>query len=563
MTFLYIDFLDTTGALISMTHFINQYVPGFLDHQRRFPRQTVAYTVDGFATMAGACMGTSPVAVFIESASGIREGGRTGITAIVVGFYFLISLFFTPILASVPPYAIGPALVTVGALMMMNVVRIKWDMASEALPAFLTIVIMPLTNSIAYGVIAGIVGFIFINGLNFIIDKITEFFEVNLRGTDELPQFTQNTFIRSLTSRTRPSSPTNSMHGGFSGPASRSESLEEEQAAPPRSWWERIVDHMFGPLRPDEDGRDLSNQDLNHRDQHSNGAATPASPRPSPQSSRGFRSSDILETPFSSLPGGSFTNTPRSPHLPSLGSGLVSEGSRLSSLGSRAFYSMNDIGEPARNVQGVGTEGSALPPRPPSFSAAPVPPKEPEAVSPYRPTGPSLQAIRAASPAPSGSVPRRGSIIDLIQNWDTLAKEAEGDSGRSSLAGDLLQTSESGPTPRTSSGRRSTDPFLRLSIERTTSAPEVAERAFRWPDRPDAGSGSGKKLGGEGGVAGTEQAREGSSTVAGAEGSGQVEGGAPGGEAGVEQVGVEGLQAMGPPASDPPAEVPTKPLKLS
>jgi AGZA family xanthine/uracil permease-like MFS transporter len=98
------------GTLLSMTHFINNYVPGFLNEKREFPRQTIAYCVDGVATMAGALMGTSPVAVFIESAAGIREGGRTGITALVVAFYFFIALFFEPILGEEPPPGSYPLL---------------------------------------------------------------------------------------------------------------------------------------------------------------------------------------------------------------------------------------------------------------------------------------------------------------------------------------------------------------------------------------------------------------------------------------------------------------------
>ena len=100
-------------------------------------------------------MGTSPVTTYIESAPGLAEGGKTGLTAIVVSFYFLLSVFFAPLLASVPPWATGPALIIVGAMMMRGVVEIDWDNHAEAIPAFVTIALMPLTYSIAYGIIGG------------------------------------------------------------------------------------------------------------------------------------------------------------------------------------------------------------------------------------------------------------------------------------------------------------------------------------------------------------------------------------------------------------------------
>jgi len=155
ITFLYIDILDTTGTLFSMAKFA-----GFVDAKGNFPGQYFAFMSDATAICAGSLLGSSPVTTFIESSTGIREGGRTGITAITVSFYFFLSLFFTPLLASIPPWAVGPALVLVGVMMIKSVVEINWEDLREGVPAFVTIVIMPLTYSIAYGLIGGICTFI-------------------------------------------------------------------------------------------------------------------------------------------------------------------------------------------------------------------------------------------------------------------------------------------------------------------------------------------------------------------------------------------------------------------
>ncbi|CAK0784105.1 hypothetical protein CVIRNUC_007308 [Coccomyxa viridis] len=202
VTFLYVDFLDTTGTLFSMASFINNYVPGFMNAKKEFPRQTFAFCVDGLSSIIGSFMGTSPIAAFIESASGIREGGRTGLTALTVSLWFFVSLFFGPVLSSVPPYAIGPALITVGALMMMNVVRIKWEQAAEALPAFITIILMPMTYSIAYGIIGGLLSYIVINGANLLLDKLAECMHWSIAGTDAQPSGAGGSFISRLQSNT-------------------------------------------------------------------------------------------------------------------------------------------------------------------------------------------------------------------------------------------------------------------------------------------------------------------------------------------------------------------------
>ncbi|XP_059306748.1 adenine/guanine permease AZG2 [Lycium ferocissimum] len=151
LTLLYIDVLATTGTLYTMAE-----IGGFVNEKGEFEGEYTAYMVDAGSTIVASTLGVSPIATFIESSAGIKEGGRTGITAIVVGFYFLLSLFFTPLIASVPPWAIGPSLVMVGVLMMRVVKDIDWNNIKHAVPAFVTMVLMPLTYSISNGIIGGI-----------------------------------------------------------------------------------------------------------------------------------------------------------------------------------------------------------------------------------------------------------------------------------------------------------------------------------------------------------------------------------------------------------------------
>jgi len=151
LTFFYVDVLDTTGTLYSMASYMK-----IIDDEGNFEGMHAAFSVDAIATIIGALMGTSPVTTFIESADGIREGGRTGLASVFTAFYFLLGIFFSPILSSIPPWAMGPALIIVGALMMKQVTEINWDDPREAIPAFVTIALMPLTYSIAYGIIGGL-----------------------------------------------------------------------------------------------------------------------------------------------------------------------------------------------------------------------------------------------------------------------------------------------------------------------------------------------------------------------------------------------------------------------
>ncbi|KAH7549767.1 hypothetical protein JRO89_XS13G0078700 [Xanthoceras sorbifolium] len=151
VTLLYVDVLAATGTLFTMAE-----MGGFVDDQGMFEGEYVAYMVDGGSTVVGSALGVSTTATYIESSAGIREGGRTGLTTVIVGLYFFLSLFFTPLLTNVPPWAIGPSLVMVGVVMMKVIKDINWENMKEAVPAFITILLMPLTYSIANGIIAGI-----------------------------------------------------------------------------------------------------------------------------------------------------------------------------------------------------------------------------------------------------------------------------------------------------------------------------------------------------------------------------------------------------------------------
>jgi AGZA family xanthine/uracil permease-like MFS transporter len=170
ITFLYVDILDTTGTLYAMAKFAGLRDPVTLD----FERSTAAYCVDAFSISMGALLGVSPVTAFVESATGISEGGKTGLTGMVIGVMFFICVFFSPIFASIPAWATGSALVIAGSLMIRNVLEINWHYLGDAVPAFLTLVIIPLTYNIAYGVIAGLISYMILNGVPFILRKISK-----------------------------------------------------------------------------------------------------------------------------------------------------------------------------------------------------------------------------------------------------------------------------------------------------------------------------------------------------------------------------------------------------
>lgn len=169
ITFLYVDILDTTGTLYSMARFADLVDPVTQD----FEGSSIAYMVDALGISIGALLGTPPVTAFVECGAGISEGGKTGITAMVTGICFFISIFFAPIFASIPPWATGCVLILVGSIMMGNVREINWKYMGDAIPAFLTIAIMPFSYSIADGLIAGVCTYILINTLVWVIEKVS------------------------------------------------------------------------------------------------------------------------------------------------------------------------------------------------------------------------------------------------------------------------------------------------------------------------------------------------------------------------------------------------------
>lgn len=155
-TFFFVDFFDTAGTITGVSQ-----VAGFLDEDGDLPDMDKPLTADAVGTTVGGMLGTSTVTTFIESATGVQEGGRTGMTALVVGILFLISLAFVPLAAAIPLYASHIALVVVGLMLLRNVTSINWGEISHSIPAGMTILIMPLTYSIAYGIAAGIISYPF------------------------------------------------------------------------------------------------------------------------------------------------------------------------------------------------------------------------------------------------------------------------------------------------------------------------------------------------------------------------------------------------------------------
>jgi len=157
LAFLFVDLFDTAGTLIGVGR-----LAGFVDKQGNLPRADRAFGADAVGTVAGSLLGTSTVTSYVESAAGVEEGGRSGLTAVVVATCFLLALFFTPVLAAVPAAATAPALILVGAVMMQGVKDIDWAHSEESIPAFLTLTLMPLTYSIANGISFGILSWVLI-----------------------------------------------------------------------------------------------------------------------------------------------------------------------------------------------------------------------------------------------------------------------------------------------------------------------------------------------------------------------------------------------------------------
>ncbi len=153
-TFLFVDLFDTVGCLVGVASKADM-----LDSEGKLPKAKQALFADAVGTTFGAVLGTSTVTTFVESASGVSEGGRTGLTAVVTGILFLLSLFLAPVFTAIPSQATSPVLILVGVMMASSMLKIDFHDMTEAIPAFLTIIMMPLAYSIAEGIMFGIISF--------------------------------------------------------------------------------------------------------------------------------------------------------------------------------------------------------------------------------------------------------------------------------------------------------------------------------------------------------------------------------------------------------------------
>ena len=157
-TFLFIDMFDTMGTIIGVHHSAGMAEP---DAKRDdIPDMDKMFMADSVATVCGACLGTSTTTTYVESASGVGEGGRTGLTAFSAAMCFALAMFFSPLFLSIPAAATAPALIIVGVMMMPAVKRIHWEDYCKAIPAFLTIIVMPLAYSISDGILLGVISYV-------------------------------------------------------------------------------------------------------------------------------------------------------------------------------------------------------------------------------------------------------------------------------------------------------------------------------------------------------------------------------------------------------------------
>ena len=166
--FLFVDLFDTLGTLMGVASKAD-----LLDKDGKLPRIKGALLADAIATTAGAMMGTSTVTTFVESASGVAEGGKTGLTAAVSALLFAVSLVLSPIFLAIPSFATAPALVMVGFLMMTSVAKIDFSDYTESIPAFLCIILMPLAYSISDGILIGLIAYVLLNLLCGKFKKLT------------------------------------------------------------------------------------------------------------------------------------------------------------------------------------------------------------------------------------------------------------------------------------------------------------------------------------------------------------------------------------------------------
>ncbi len=152
LSFLFVDLFDTAGTLVGVSK-----QAGYIDEDGNLPKASNALLADAIGTTGGALFGTSTVTTYIESAAGVAEGGRTGLTGVVAAILFFLALFFRPLIGLVPGAATAPALIIVGTMMMTNVSDLDWDDFTEVLPAFVAMIAMPMTYSISNGIALGFI----------------------------------------------------------------------------------------------------------------------------------------------------------------------------------------------------------------------------------------------------------------------------------------------------------------------------------------------------------------------------------------------------------------------
>ncbi len=158
ITFLFVDFFDTVGTLVGVASKANLF-----DKEGKVLRAKQALLTDAIGTTFGSLVGVSTVTTYVESSAGVSEGGKTGLTAVTTGLLFILAIFFAPIFMAIPSCATAPALIIVGLLMMQNITKIDFHNLTEGIPAFLTILLMPLTYSIATGLIFGVISYVLFN----------------------------------------------------------------------------------------------------------------------------------------------------------------------------------------------------------------------------------------------------------------------------------------------------------------------------------------------------------------------------------------------------------------
>ena len=166
--FLFVDIFDTLGTVIGVANKADM-----LDEDGKLPGIKEVLLADAIATTAGAVLGTSTTTTFVESSAGVAEGGRTGLSAVVTGFLFLVAIVLAPVFTAIPGFATAPALIYVGFLMLTAVTEIDFSDLTEAVPAYLCFLVMPLVYSISEGIAVGVISYVVINLVCGKVKKIT------------------------------------------------------------------------------------------------------------------------------------------------------------------------------------------------------------------------------------------------------------------------------------------------------------------------------------------------------------------------------------------------------